>query len=81
MSTFRYNDPVRLDPLLGVKCDMCGSRIYTQRSGQEFPFHITVDARSAGWEHKKENSNWRDYCQKCVEAIQNKERERALEVM
>ena len=69
MATFRYNDN-----LLGVVCDKCLHRLYTERTGQEFPFHITIDARELGWYHGKEQGEWMDYCPKCIEYMKNKRR-------
>ena len=74
MASFHYGDNQ-----LGVVCDMCLHRLYTDRTGQEFPYHITKDARSQGWLHRKESGEWLDYCPKCAEAIETKRREMRLE--
>ena len=53
MSTFYYGYSIEYSSMyLGVRCDICGNALYTRRTGQEFPEHVTIDARSAGWEHK-----------------------------
>ncbi len=61
MSTFRYGCG---EGLLGVRCDGCGLRLRTEKTGQEFPGHITETARSVGWEHIKLDK-WIDYCPDC----------------
>lgn len=74
MASFHYEDNQ-----LGVVCDMCLHRLYTDRTGQEFPYHITNDAIKQGWMHRKGSGEWLDYCPKCEEAIEAKRREMRLE--
>lgn len=74
MASFNYGDNK-----LGVVCDICLHRLYTERTGQEFPYHITEDARSKGWTHRKENGEWMDYCPKCADAIEEKRRGKYFE--
>lgn len=52
--------------------------LYTKRTGQEFPEHITKDARATGWEHKKASSNWKDFCPECAEELRKIKRREAL---
>ena len=83
MSTFYYGYSIEYSSAyLGVCCDICGNALYTRRTGQEFPEHVTIDARSAGWEHKKISPTaWEDYCPKCIDAMQEKRRKEILESM
>ena len=67
MATFYYGGCG--EKLLGVRYDVCGKKLYTQRTGQEFPEHITKDARATGWEHNKSSSNWKDFCPECAEEL------------
>lgn len=76
MATFYYHDYG--EALLGVRCDVCGNKLYTKRTGQEFPEHITKDARAAGWEHKKASSHWKDFCPECAEEIRKFKRREAI---
>lgn len=80
MATFYYGHAIEYDsPYLGVRCDICGNALHTLRTGQEFPQHITVDARQAGWNHKKVSSTtWKDFCPQCVEEIRKYRREKYL---
>ena len=77
MSTFYYHDDYG-ETLLGVRCNVCGKKLYTERTGQEFPEHITRDARAAGWEHKKVSSHWKDFCTECAEEIRKFKRREAI---
>ena len=65
MSTFYYRKKYKKEQTLAVRCDRCGTALYTERTGQEFPEHITVDARQAGWKHIKGFGGWSDYCPHC----------------
>lgn len=77
MATFYWHDN-SLDTLYGVRCDVCGKKLYTKRTGQEFPEHITKDARATGWEHKKTSSNWKDFCPECAEELRKIKRREVL---
>lgn len=65
MSSFTYNRRWDEEPRYAVRCDGCGKALFTDRTGFEFPAHITEDARRAGWAHPKEGQKWRDYCPDC----------------
>lgn len=67
MSSFTYSKPYDKEPKYAVRCDACKRVLFTDREGQEFPAHITEDARNAGWKHVKENGKWKDYCPECEE--------------
>ena len=75
MSSFYYYKPHENEPKLAVKCDLCGAALFTDCEGQDFPEHITIVARAAGWAHKKEIRKWKDYCPDCVSYMRQKIRE------
>jgi hypothetical protein len=77
MASFYYNST---EPMLGVRCDICGNTLLTERTGQEFPEHITVEARQAGWLHRKANNcTWHDICPECAKEIQAAKRKKYIE--
>lgn len=65
MSSFTYTKRYDREPKYAVRCDSCKIALFTDREGQEFPLHITQDAKQAGWKHYRENGKWVDYCPEC----------------
>lgn len=72
MSTFHYKGK-HDEPLNGVKCDVCGFKLYTDTTGFEFGQHMRT-AKAQGWLITKEGDKWMNYCPKCKEAKEEKKR-------
>lgn len=72
MSTFRYKDEFG-EQVNGVRCDICGFKLYTNTTGQEFGNHMRT-AKASGWLITKEGEKWLNLCPKCKEAREDKRR-------
>lgn len=78
MSSFYYKWNEK-EPKLAVRCDGCKKALFTNYTGQEFPLHITEQARTEGWTHRKISATkWVDYCPECEAYARSKERERTF---
>lgn len=79
MSSFRYEGKFG-EPLNGVKCDICGFKLYTDTEGQCFGEHMQT-AKRAGWLITKENDKWLNLCPECKKAREEKRRTKWLETI
>lgn len=79
MSTFHYKSDYG-EWLNGVKCDVCGYKLYTDTEDQCFGEHMMI-AKQSEWLITKDNGKWLNLCPKCKQALEEKERAERLETV
>ena len=81
MGHFNYTNAQLFGEIcIAVKCDICGSVLWTEITGQEFGRHIRV-AREHGWEHRRDKDwIWTDMCDECSRLYREKKRREYFDV-